>query len=284
MLSAMMLGAVLLAAPQERIDTTFAVSAGGRLDVELFAGSVRVDSWERNAVRVRAMELPGARIEIGSRGEVVSIEVEGRRGPPAPVSFEITVPRSFGLTVDALTAPVVVEGVDGNIVVETTNGPITVSGGSGRVEVETTNGAISVRGARGRVHVATVNQGITLEDIEGDVLAEAVNGHIAMTNVRARNVDAETVNGRVSYRGTIQDNGRYRFSTHNGGVQVFAPAGTNATFTVSTENGAFDTDFPVQTRGLRRGDRATFTLGTGSARVEMESFGGRIELRRTGGG
>jgi DUF4097 and DUF4098 domain-containing protein YvlB len=159
-----------------------------------------------------------------------------------------------------------------------------VSGGRGDLSLQTTNGAITVRGARGGIRAATVNQGITLEDVEGDVQADAVNGHITMQNVRSRSVVAETVNGSLSYRGTIQEGGRYRFSTHNGGVTLFAPSGVNATFSVATENGSFESDFPVEVRGVGRGDRATFTLGTGSARVQMESFGGRIELRRGGGG
>jgi len=284
MVSAFVLGVALLAAPQQQTDTTFAVSPGGRLDVELMVGQVSVESWERNAVRVRATHPSTTGVDIRHSGDVVRVDAEGRRGPPAAVTFVITVPRTFGVNIEGLSAPVEVRNVDGNLAVETTNGPITVFGGRGRLELETTNGAITVRGARGSVRAGTVNQGITLEDVEGDVQAQAVNGHISMQNVRARSVDAETVNGSVSFRGAIQENGRYRFSTHNGGVTLHVPADVSATVTVSTENGTFDSDFPVQVQGRRRGDRATFTLGTGSARVEMESFGGRIELRRIGGG
>ncbi|MEX2609322.1 MAG: DUF4097 family beta strand repeat-containing protein [Gemmatimonadota bacterium] len=284
MVSALVLGVALLAAPQQQTDTTFAVNAGGRLDVDLLAGQVRVESWERNAVRVRATHDGTMEVDIRHGGDVVRVEAEARRGPPSPVTFLITVPRSYGVNVDGLSAPVEVHNVDGNLAVETVNGPVTVVGGRGRLELQTTNGAVTVRGARGSVRAGTVNQGITLEDVEGDVQAQAVNGHISMQNVRARAVDAETVNGSVSYRGAIQENGRYRFSTHNGGVTLHVPAGVSATFSVATENGTFDSDFPVQMQGRRRGDRATFTLGSGSARVEMESFGGRIELRRIGGG
>lgn len=284
MLSTIMLGAALLVAPQQQTDTTFSVRPGGRLDVDLMVGRVLVQSWNRDAVRIRATHAGTTVVDIRHSGDVVRVEADARRGPPTPVTFEIFVPSSFGLNLEALSAPVEVRDVGGNLSVETTNGPITVSGGSGRLDLQTTNGAITVRSVQGRVRAATVNQGITLEDVTGDVQAQAVNGHISLQDVRARSVEAETVNGSLSFRGAIQENGRYRFSTHNGGVTLFVPAAVSATFSVSTENGTFDSDFPVELRGMRRGDRATFTLGSGSARVEMESFGGRIELRRSGGG
>jgi hypothetical protein len=34
---------------------------------------------------------------------------------------------------------------------------------------------------------------------------------------------------------------------------------------------------------VRRGRRASFTLGTGSADVDLDSFGGEITVRRPGG-
>jgi hypothetical protein len=54
---------------------------------------------------------------------------------------------------------------------------------------------------------------------------------------------------------------------------------------VRTYNGEFGTSLPLkgpEKSELRRGKRVTYTLGTGSAEVEMESFGGAIRLRRAG--
>ncbi len=49
---------------------------------------------------------------------------------------------------------------------------------------------------------------------------------------------------------------------------------------VSTYDGDFEADFPVSVTTTKR--RFTFTLGSGSARVELESFDGNIHLRRPG--
>jgi hypothetical protein len=51
------------------------------------------------------------------------------------------------------------------------------------------------------------------------------------------------------------------------------------TITVATFNGDFESDFPVTIMGTRD-KRFSFTIGDGSARLELETFGGSIRLRR----
>jgi DUF4097 and DUF4098 domain-containing protein YvlB len=94
-------------------------------------------------------------------------------------------------------------------------------------------------------------------------------------------VTATTVNGSVSYDGAIQDGGQYTMTTHNGDVAVSIAEGVNATVDVSTYNGEFETAFPVQLSHTSR-NRFTFVLGSGSARLTLESFQGTIRLHRPG--
>ena len=90
-----------------------------------------------------------------------------------------------------------------------------------------------------------------------------------------------TVNGDVIYEGTVQDGGRYLLSSHNGNITFAVPQGSNATLSVATFAGEFEADFPVTlTEASSGGKRFSFVLGSGSARVELESFGGTIHLRR----
>jgi hypothetical protein len=84
------------------------------------------------------------------------------------------------------------------------------------------------------------------------------------------------------YDGTIRPGGRYRLATHNGDVTIGIPAGTDARVSVSTFQGDFESDFPV-TLTERRGKRFEFTLGKGSAAIDLESFQGTIRLSRPGG-
>ena len=88
----------------------------------------------------------------------------------------------------------------------------------------------------------------------------------------------------MTFNGTIRDNGVYKLGTHNGDIRVGLGGANNATIFVRTFQGDFAADFPVQLpegQNARSGSkRFNFTLGSGSARIELQSFGGDIVLAR----
>lgn len=176
-----------------------------------------------------------------------------------------------------------IRGVQGSVAVETVQGDVRVEGGARYVRAVSVQGDVEVQGARGRVFVETVNGTLRVRNVVGEVRAETVNGGLFLEGIDARSVEAATVNGEIVYDGTISDGGRYSFNTHNGDLTVSVPERANVTISVSTFNGDFESDFPVTITGTR-GKRFNFTLGSGSARLELESFGGSIRLRRPGTG
>ena len=163
---------------------------------------------------------------------------------------------------------------------ETVQGDITLHGGGGLVTVHSVSGDVHVSGVRGQLEAHSTNGAVEAEDVTGSVNAETVNGDVTLRDIRSDDVSATTVNGDIEYRGTIRDAGQYRLSNHNGDVTVAVPQGANATVTVSTFNGDFDSDFPITLAGGRQGKRFTFTIGTGSAMLDLESFQGSIKLER----
>lgn len=56
--------------------------------------------------------------------------------------------------------------------------------------------------------------------------------------------------------------------------------GTNATINVRTFNGGFNTSVQAKVDEVRKNRRYVVTLGSGSGRVDLESFGGSIRLRK----
>ncbi len=107
---------------------------------------------------------------------------------------------------------------------------------------------------------------------------------IFIDNAQTSNLEAFTVNGEVTFNGTIRDAGVYKLGTHNGDIRVGLGGANNATIFVRTFQGDFSADFPVQLpdgQNARSGSkRFNFTLGSGSARMELQSFGGDIVLAR----
>jgi hypothetical protein len=273
----------LVLAQQPQTDTTFAVRPGGRLEIDAHGASANVRTWDRDAIRIQASHTTTIRVRIRERAGTVAIEADRRNGGPATgVRYDVTVPRRFDIAMDGVNVVADVDGVQGTVKVENVEGAIMIRNVTGNIDVESVSGSILVDNVRGDVRASSVNQRVLLTAIRGNIDVETVQGSIVMRGIDAGSVEASTVNGVIEYDGVIRDSGRYSLSTHNGRVIMSVPEQANATFDISTFNGTIDAAFPVAVRNMRNRTVA-FTLGSGSARVEIESFNGSIQLTRPRG-
>jgi hypothetical protein len=270
-------------ASQAGTDQTVTVTRGARLEVSSFSGDVTVDVWDREGVRVQSDHSGRDRIQIDVNPAVVSVRPASRNGGPRSVDLHLTVPRWMRVDVSGTYTDVTITGLQAEVNVETVRGDVTVSGGSKFVSLKSVEGAVVLRNSSGKIDVRSVNEGIVATDVSGDVTAETVNGDIELSRVQATSVDAATVNGDISYDGEIRDEGQYRMTTHNGDIEMGVPEKANARISVRTFNGELELGFPMKLEeGTRRNKRFELTLGSGSARVELESFGGTIYVAPPG--
>ncbi len=271
----------LTIAPPQDTDTSFAVRQGQRLELSDFGGDVTIKAWRQNSIRVKASHSSHDRVSVSMDGSTVTISASSRHGP-ATIDYELTVPTWMPLSISGTpSAEVSIEGTEAEVTVETVEGAVHVVGGSGNVSLRSVEGEVSIEGARGHIELNSVDGAITVKDCSGDISAETVDGEITMSGIESSDVDASTVDGSVEYDGTIRDNGRYHFESHDGDVSVSVPERANVTVSVATFSGDFDACFPLQLKDKTK-HRFTFTLGTGSARLELESFDGDIKLCRPG--
>src|SRR5471032_1077428 len=260
-------------------DQTVQVAKGTKLDVNNFAGDVNIKVWDKDAVRVEVNNSDRETVDIKQGEQTLTIRSRSLRGGrPRSLDYTISVPSWMAVSVAGTYADVTMEGVGADVNVETTHGDVKVRGGSGFVSLKSVQGEIALEKAKGRIEVRAVNESIHLADINGDLSAESTNGSIILDRIDSANVDLYTVNGNISYDGAIKDKGLYRLTTHNGLIAMPIADKANVTLTVRTYNGGFRSTFAIGDPDKRK--RFNVTLGTGSAHVELESFGGTISLRR----
>jgi Toastrack DUF4097 len=274
----LLLLAALAGAVFQDTDTTVAVRAGARLNLDNFDGGVTITTWNRSAMRVQATHDDDTRVDVDARGGSVAVRGRSRYGPP-DVEYRITVPADMSLEINAHSGDVRIDGSRAEIEVQTTEGRITVNGGSGRVSLSSVEGDVELTGASGRISVSAVDGSVTLRGARGDLRIDAIDGAILLEDIDAQSVEANTVDGGIEFSGPIREGGRYRLSSHDGDVTVTAPS-INAAVSVSTYEGDFVSDFPITITGTRSRKRLDFTLGSGSARLELESFDGTVTLRK----
>ncbi|MGH7730741.1 MAG: DUF4097 family beta strand repeat-containing protein [Candidatus Eiseniibacteriota bacterium] len=273
---------VAVLATGTQTDTTLAVKPGTRLELSNFGGMIAVSTWSKNALRVQAEHSSRTVVEIEASGPSLEVRAHHRRNIPTSVDYRLTVPTWMALELSGVNTDISVENSAGEVKVETVHGEISVIGGSKSVVANSVEGEVRIQRASGRIECGSVNGSVHVEGTTGPVIASSVNGEILMDRVDSDDVEATTVNGTVNYVGAVKNEGSYRFSTHNGDVTVTVPEGADATVSVATFSGDFSSSFPIPFKETKRGHRFTFTLGNGSARIELESFQGEIRLRRPG--
>jgi DUF4097 and DUF4098 domain-containing protein YvlB len=197
------------------------------------------------------------------------------------VDYHLTVPADINLSISGQSGDVTIDGTKGEITVESVEGEIRVSGGGGLISLRSVDGSITLSGARGRMELNSVDGEIRMTNVAGEIRAQAVDGAITMDGADSPSVEAQSVDGEISFRGAIKDGGRYRLVSHDGDVTVTTPV-INASVSVSTYSGNMESDFPITLSGITPGKRMNFTMGNGSARLEIESFDGTVSLRKGG--
>ena len=267
-----------------KTDQTVDVAKGTRLVLNNSAGEVVVRSWDKDQVRVEATHGAREQVDIQTTDMTLRVRARSSRGPSGLVDYRVTVPKWMPVNLSGTYLDATIEGTTAEVTVETVHGNATIVGGSGAVSARSVEGIITVDKASGRVQATTVNEGIRVTNVTGEISAETTNGDIVIENAQTSNLEASTVNGDVTFNGSIRDNGAYRLTTHGGDIRVGLGGAANATVFVRTFQGDFSADFPVQLpdgQSSRSGSkRFNFTLGSGSARIELQSFSGDIVLAR----
>lgn len=267
-----------------KTDQTVDVAKGTRLVLTNNAGEVVVRSWDRDQVRIEATHGGREQVDVQAADMTLRVRARATRGPSGLVDYRVTVPKWMPVNVSGTYIEATIEGTSAEVTVETVHGNAHVVGGSGAVSVRSVEGTITVEKASGRVQATTVNEGIRVSNVTGEISAETTNGDIVIENAQTSNLEVSTVNGDVTFNGTVRDNGAYRLTTHSGDIRVGLGGAGNATVFVRTFQGDFSADFPIQLpdgQSSRGGSkRFNFTLGNGSARIELQSFNGDIVLAR----
>ena len=265
----------------QQMDTTFAVSGNGQLDLQNQIGTVTISTWDRDELRIQASWDEGSRpVVIRNTGGTVRVRVEPEYEMPE-VEFNITAPRGMSIALQGVELEVSIEGSGANIAVHSVEGSIDVTGGSGNVALQTVAGSVEVREADGHIVVHSIDGDVHVSDSQGTLEVQSVDGDIELLNVDSENVSVNVMAGDVTFVGAIHDRGRYFMSTHAGDLNITFPKVVHARVSIATFAGELESDIPIQVEGDFSQKRFSFTLGSGSALVELSSFDGIIRLKQT---
>lgn len=233
----------------ERFEQSYPLSATGRVSVSNVNGSILIETWDRNEVKLVAVKtasdkekLSEVECQISSTPTTFSVETDygdwkrdGRgwkNNGRVQVEYTLTVPRNAVLN-----------------------------------EIETVNGSVKISNATNTVR------------------ASAVNGEVRATNLRGM-ANLSTVNGTVyADFDQLQTGSRIQLDTVNGTVDLTIPSDANATLRADSVNGSITNDFGLPVRkGQYVGRDLYGKVGTGDVQIRLNSVNGGLNIRRKNDG
>ncbi len=236
---------VLAGNVHEDFETTVPLDPDGEFSVQNVNGSIQVETWDRDEVRIEARKSASSqegleRIEIEVRGEGDRVEVKTRYpnmswsffGGKRSVDYDIRVPKAARVRTVTVNGKVEVRDVAGSVRAKSVNGGVHVSGSQGEVDASTVNGAIEVRYSNtpdaGSHEFSAVNGRIDVylpSSVSGEFSAQAVNGSIE-TDLPLE-VRAGKYWGPKKMQGRIGEGGaKFKLSTVNGSIKIYSADST----------------------------------------------------------
>lgn len=279
----LMASVLTVSLPAAASDTTVELRSGDRVVVERFMGSLSVQGWNRPTLSIAAGEDESRGMDVSRDGDVVTVRPYDRKSRQLDIDRVLHLPSWVDLQIEGRELDVSVSGIEGTVQVRNISGDLTVDGPSRGVTLSSIEGELTVRGARGPVTARSRGEDVSLFDVRGDVNVSSGDGDLHLEDVHASTLQAETLDGDVFFSGTLAPNGTYGISVHDGDATLVLARDADARVSVSTFDGEFTSEFPVTLQGYSGGGTFDFTLGKGSARMEVKVFDGEIKLLQSGG-
>lgn len=234
----------------EKFDKTYPLNSNGRVSLSNVNGSVVVEAWDRNEVKVEYTKIASSKerlaevdVRIDSRADHLEIETDydnwksrsgddWKRNGKLQVEFRLMVPRTAFLNE-----------------IETVNGSVTASNFTNFTKISAVNGSVTGTNLRGTVNLKTVN---------GEVVADFDR---------------------------LESGNKITLSTVNGRVNLTIPSDANATINADTLNGNISNDLGLPIRKGKYVGRDLYgRIGTGDVRIKLDSVNGGLSIRRKSDG
>ncbi len=271
------LGALNAAAADTRKETRLEIAPGGAVNIINNCGSVTIHGGPGREVVVFSIthsvkvEVDQSATQDKRRVEIVTHAVPDQKpaADEARVDYDITVPSGISVTVSTATAPITADGLSGDVTLSSDTGQITVRNVA-KVHVH-------VRGVTAPVKLSSINN--------GHVEITSSGGAVQLVDVSGPKVYVGTTSGNIAYRGDCSGGGDYSFTTHSGAIDVTLPETASFDVSARSVSGTVQNDFPLQEKFHtsfvpKSGSSFAGTSNSGSSSVELQSFSGRIRVKK----
>ena len=270
------------------IDKRTTADPAGTVEISNTAGSVVVTGWDRNEVEVTGELGDGTeRLDFtrGDRLTRVKVVLPDSSRDVDETTLVVKVPAGSVLSVNTVSADVVVRGVSGSQRLQAVSGDVRTQTSGEDVECRTVSGDVTVEGSgrKGLVSITTVSGDATATRVAGEINGSTVSGSFNFGTGETLRSRLRSTSGDLTFAGALAPEGRLDFESISGDVRLDLVGPTRGQFDVSTFNGEIRNCFgpkAVRTSEYAPGRELRFQEGEASARVRIKTLNGDIGVCR----
>ncbi len=275
---------------QQPYKKTFGADPHGVVEISNFSGGTEVQGWDRAEVEVTAdSDTPPERIRTENDHGHVSIKVEVVHHSSSTV-LRVHVPRDSELDISGVSADIVVNDVEGGLMLKTVSGRIKADVFQKDVEVKTVSGEVVLRG-RGKdagssgIHVSSISGSIRVDRAGGDLEASNVSGDMTLRlDHPGHDVRIRSTSGDVSFECALTKGGYLEAQTVSGDLSVRTGHEAPLDFEVNSFSGEIRNCMGLEAERVSKygpGKRLTGTRGSPGAeeaRVRLKTMSGDVDF------
>src|SRR5215470_15657423 len=278
LLIAVVCGLAAAHAADNRKESKLEIAPGGNVNIVNASGSVTLHSAPAGRQLLVAYTTHSDKIEVDQNTTANKQRIELRThalsgqhptADEARVDYEISVPPGVSVNVTTIAAPITADGLSGDISLSSETGQIVVH-----------------NVAKSHLRVRSMNAPVSLSNVTlANIDVQSSGGPVHLNSVTGPRVTVGTANGNIDYHGDCAGGGDYILSTHSGDIEMWLPAYASVDLSARSRSGSVENEFPLEEKQHQinppvQGRSFAGTSNSGSSSVELQSFSGKIRVKK----
>lgn len=286
----------------ETTEKSINVDPGVNLNICIRQGTVTVNGWKRNEVRVFVSDGTKFTFKVQSTspksGEADLVRVEPlseKNKYVAPGSciwgeeIEVDVPVNATININGTETTTSIDSVK-RVMVKTVGGDVTLRNITGGITAYANQGDITVEESSGAMTLDTTTGNILAFEVGpaeiGDLFKARTNsGSVAMQALEYRQIEVNSTSGSISYTGNVRSGGLYSLFTNRGSIRLALAPDTSCQVNATFRSGSFNSELPykIVTENVREGSVKNVVANIGSggdASLKLTTINGSINIKK----
>jgi len=269
-----------LASAATALDESRPLLANAHLTVQNEAGRIEVRGWDRNEVRIRG-DLGDRDQSLEITGDNSSLQIRVRHQNSHDISsarLVIEAPAGVRLQLQAVSADVDVADINGPIDSGTVSGDLRLRSASQQLNLSTVSGDLDVDAPSTDTRIDTVSGDVRARGPSGRLRLETVSGDVSLDGGTFERIDMKSVSGDLELKAALTPQAVVNGSTLSANIRLALPEKTSADVSMRSFSGSVRSQFGNIHEASSERDRMQFKVGSGSARIDLSSFSGDVEI------